>query len=76
MKNIFIKTGLLSMAFVLLLSCDKFLEEDLRDQIATDNFFNNDQEALLASNGLYRILHRGTKCWARAFLFVLWLIFI
>ena len=47
MKNIFIKTGLLSMAFVLLLSCDKFLEEDLRDQIATDNFFNNDQEALL-----------------------------
>tara|TARA_R110000796_G_scaffold60489_1_gene139941 strand:- start:19725 stop:21278 length:1554 start_codon:yes stop_codon:yes gene_type:complete len=60
MKNIFIKTGLLSMAFVLLLSCDKFLEEDLRDQIATDNFFNNDQEALLASNGLYRILHRGS----------------
>lgn len=42
------------------MGCDKFLEEDLRDQIGTNNFFNNDQEALLASNGLYRILHRGS----------------
>lgn len=58
MKNISI-----ILSFFLILginsSCDDFLEEDLRDQIAVENFFNNDQEALLASNGLYRILRRG-----------------
>ncbi len=43
----------------IIVGCDKFLEEDLRDQIATDNFFNNDNEAILATNGLYRILHKG-----------------
>ncbi|MEO1011116.1 MAG: RagB/SusD family nutrient uptake outer membrane protein [Bacteroidota bacterium] len=47
-------------ALFLFSGCEKFLEEDLRDQIATDNFYNNDQEAFLATNGLYRILHRGT----------------
>lgn len=59
MKN---KTFILSICAVLVVlsSCDNFLEEDLRDQIAVENFFNNDQEALLAVNGLYRILHRGT----------------
>ncbi|MCM4155794.1 RagB/SusD family nutrient uptake outer membrane protein [Gramella sp. AN32] len=50
---------LFSVLFILS-GCETFLEEDLRDQIATDNFFNSDQEALLASNGLYRILHRGS----------------
>lgn len=40
--------------------CEEFLEEDLRDQITTDNFFNNDNEAILAANGLYRILKRGS----------------
>jgi hypothetical protein len=60
MKNITIKMSLLLFSFLLLTGCDKFLEEDLKDQIATDNFFNNDQEALLAANGLYRILHRGS----------------
>ncbi|WP_235293959.1 RagB/SusD family nutrient uptake outer membrane protein [Portibacter lacus] len=37
--------------------CDKFLEEDFRSGITTDNFFNNDGEAQLAVNGLYNLLH-------------------
>jgi hypothetical protein len=37
--------------------CDSFLEEDYRSGITTDNFFNNDAEAELAVNGLYRLLH-------------------
>nr|WP_299346290.1 RagB/SusD family nutrient uptake outer membrane protein [Allomuricauda sp.] len=59
MKN---KTFIVSICAVLMVlsGCDSFLEEDLRDQIAVENFFNNDQEAVLAANGLYRILHRGT----------------
>lgn len=59
MKNIRIILSLLIILGVHS-GCDEFLEEDLRDQIAVENFFNNDQEALLASNGLYRILHRGS----------------
>ncbi|MEM6631383.1 MAG: RagB/SusD family nutrient uptake outer membrane protein [Bacteroidota bacterium] len=39
--------------------CDDFLEEDFRDGITTDKFFNNDAEAILAVNGIYRILLRG-----------------
>lgn len=38
-------------------SCEDFLEEDFRSGITTDNFFNNDGEALLAVNGLYLTLH-------------------
>jgi hypothetical protein len=61
MKNIITKISLFLFVGLVFTGCgDKFLEEDLRDQIATDNFFNNDQEALLAANGLYRILHRGS----------------
>ncbi|MEJ7693715.1 RagB/SusD family nutrient uptake outer membrane protein [Daejeonella sp.] len=37
--------------------CEKFLEEDLRDQITPDKFFNNDKEAELSVNGVYRLLH-------------------
>lgn len=40
-------------------SCQDFLKEDFRDGITTDNFFNNDAEAELAVNGIYRILLRG-----------------
>lgn len=58
-KNIYL-TSLLILGLLLFSGCDEFLEEDLRAQVSTDNFFNNDQEALLASNGLYRILHRGS----------------
>jgi hypothetical protein len=60
MKNLITKISLLLFGILLLTGCDTFLEEDLRDQIATDNFFKNDQEAILATNGLYRILHRGS----------------
>ena len=40
-------------------SCNDFLEEDFRSGITSDNFFNNDAEAQLAVNGLYRIFHNG-----------------
>jgi hypothetical protein len=58
MKNI--KKIMLSfflLACIGLGSCEDFLEEDFRSGITTDNFFNNDQEAQLAVNGLYRLLH-------------------
>ncbi|MEL7119356.1 MAG: RagB/SusD family nutrient uptake outer membrane protein [Bacteroidota bacterium] len=42
------------------LGCEDFLEEEFRDGITTDNFFNNDAEAILAVNGVYRILLRGS----------------
>jgi len=42
-----------------LVSCDDFLEEDFRDGITTESFFNNDAEARLAVNGVYRLLYRG-----------------
>lgn len=58
MKNIITKISLLFFGIIILNGCDKFLEEDLKDQIATNNFFNNDTEVILASNGLYRILNR------------------
>ncbi|MCM5664068.1 RagB/SusD family nutrient uptake outer membrane protein [Galbibacter mesophilus] len=50
----------LLLILLVIVSCDDFLEEDLRNQITTDNFYQNDEEALLAVNGLYRILHRGS----------------
>ncbi|RAV28093.1 RagB/SusD family nutrient uptake outer membrane protein [Sinomicrobium soli] len=53
-------TVLISTVLLFFSACEKFLEEDLRDQVALENFFNNDQEALLAANGLYRILHRSS----------------
>ncbi|MGB7394207.1 MAG: RagB/SusD family nutrient uptake outer membrane protein [Pricia sp.] len=60
MKNKYIKhTFWIVSLFVLIIGCDDFLEEDLRDQIATEDFFNNDSEAVLATVGVYRILHRG-----------------
>lgn len=59
MKNIKFYTILLFLGSFMISGCDDFLEEDLRDRIATDNFYNSDKEAILASNGLYRILVRG-----------------
>lgn len=61
MKNTYFNpTFPIFVLFLLILGCDDFLEEDLRDQIATENFFNNDPEAVLATTGLYRILHSGS----------------
>ena len=60
MKNI--TKSIVSLFLVSLLmfsSCDSFLEEDFRSGITTDNFFNNDAEAQLAVNGLYRLLHNN-----------------
>ena len=58
MKNILRYTLLTALVIsVSLTGCKKFLEEDLRDQITPGNFFNNDKEAELAVNGVYRLLH-------------------
>ena len=45
------------LGFILLGACDEFLEEDLRDQITPDAFFNSDIEAQLSVNGVYRLYH-------------------
>lgn len=45
-------TVIMSICFVLS-SCNEFLEEDPRDLLAPDNFFNSDAEANAAVNGLY-----------------------
>lgn len=60
--NIYSLPTLLVALFTVLAftACDDFLEEDFRSGITTDNFFNNDAEAILAVNGTYRILHRGS----------------
>lgn len=46
---------MLLMGLLVLSSCDKFLEEDLRDEITPESFFTNDKEAELAVNGVYRL---------------------
>ncbi|CAM3329672.1 RagB/SusD family nutrient uptake outer membrane protein [Zobellia roscoffensis] len=48
---------ILLVGFLVLSSCNDFLEEDLRDQITPDAFFTNDKEAELAVNGVYRLFH-------------------
>jgi starch-binding outer membrane protein, SusD/RagB family len=58
MKTKIYKKCALVAALFFLMGCDDFLKEEVRDQITTSNFFNNDSEAILAVNGLYRILHR------------------
>lgn len=50
---------ILLLSFLVLSSCDKFLEEDLRDEITPDAFFTNDKEAELAVNGVYRLYHNN-----------------
>ena len=50
---------ILLLSFFVLSSCDKFLEEDLRDEITPDAFFTNDKEAELAVNGVYRLYHNN-----------------
>ena len=35
---------MLLMGLLVLSSCEKFLEEDLRDEITPDSFFTNDKE--------------------------------
>lgn len=58
MKNITkLLTGISIVGILMFISCNSFLEEDFRSGITDDNFFNNDEEAQLAVNGLYQILH-------------------
>lgn len=60
MKNILKnKVVLVLLGLFALISCDDFLQEDLRDAITPGNFFNNDKEAELAVNGIYRIYHNN-----------------
>ncbi|MFB9052739.1 RagB/SusD family nutrient uptake outer membrane protein [Formosa undariae] len=60
MKNNIKLISFLLIGLLILSGCDKFLEEDLRDKIPAEEFYNNDAEAILAVNGLYRILYRGS----------------
>ncbi|WP_299552319.1 RagB/SusD family nutrient uptake outer membrane protein [Seonamhaeicola sp.] len=59
MKKLIILTSILFFGLANT-GCDPFLEEEPRGVLQTGNFYNNDNEALLASNGLYRILHKGS----------------
>ncbi|MCR9063488.1 MAG: RagB/SusD family nutrient uptake outer membrane protein [Cytophagales bacterium] len=49
MKKIFILLAALSLS-----SCDDFLAENVRGVISPANFYNSDQEAIQAANGLYQ----------------------
>ncbi|MEI6866507.1 RagB/SusD family nutrient uptake outer membrane protein [Flavicella sp.] len=51
------KIIILLIGLFTIVGCDEFLEEDLRDEITPENFFNNDAEAVLAVNGIYREFH-------------------
>ena len=54
------RIGVVLLGLFMATGCEEFLEEDLRDQVSTENFFNNDAEARLAVNGVYRLLRRGS----------------
>ncbi len=47
---------LLALTFT---SCEEFLSEDVRGVISPNNFYNSDQEAIQAANGLYLGLNTG-----------------
>jgi len=69
MKNITkLLTGIFLASILMFISCDNsYLEEDFRSGITSDNFFNNDEEAQLAVNGLYQILHNRYMYESRGF---------
>ena len=48
---------LLALSFT---SCEEFLTEDVRGIISPNNFYNSDQEAIQAANGLYLGFHTGS----------------
>ncbi len=43
-----------------LTSCEDFLSENVRGIISPNNFYNSDQEAIQAANGLYLGFRTGT----------------
>lgn len=45
------------VALLSLSGCEEFLEEDPRDILAPESFFNSDEEARAAANGLYKPLY-------------------
>lgn len=55
MKNIkFIRRTICLLSFSLLLgSCEKFLEESPKDLVATSNFYQTEEDAISAVNGVY-----------------------
>lgn len=57
MKNHTIYLGSFILAASMLFSCDKFLEEDPRNILSPDNFFNSDIELRAAVNGVYATLY-------------------
>ena len=54
-KN-FIRTFIIVLVAGVTFSCDKYLEEDLRDALSPSTFYNNDNEATIAVNGGYALL--------------------
>lgn len=52
------KVYIIILTFILgfgIQGCDEFLKEDVRGIISPNNFYNSDQEAIQAANGLYGI---------------------
>jgi len=47
---------LLTCSIVLLGSCDDFLTEDLKGKFSSDNFYQNDKQAIQAGNGVYQAI--------------------
>ncbi len=47
------KNILTIITFLLLISCDQSLEEDVFDEVSSANFFQSDQDAITAVNSLY-----------------------
>lgn len=59
MKNSIERILVLIVALLSLTGCEEYLEEDPRDVLAPESFFNSDQEARAAANGLYVPLYSG-----------------
>jgi len=53
MKKILVKILFPFIALSMLWGCDEFLKEDPRSLLSPDNFYNSDDEAKAAANGIY-----------------------
>ncbi|HEY1201556.1 MAG TPA: hypothetical protein VGE79_11270, partial [Niastella sp.] len=51
------KIGFFLLLLPLFTACDKQLQEDPKNKITADNFYSNDNEAILGVNGVYSWLN-------------------